>query len=694
MDAKPGTLRRAKQVPASISPLTKKGKALVKRMVKIGIDKTVCEEVARRHPTMEFEPLLQETVLECARRLRLPSVPRRHQFRRNPDAALLQELIAQIDAEFVNDPMRTYPYHAAPNAGSQNPRTQQLVHGLAAGRSSTIGGATMMDEQSDDPLPRAGPVTMAMQLSQERYSDQEAPQQQQQRPLASVDLDDLPSPAQGHERASSVIIHPSAPLIEPLEYEELSDINPSPATLEKSAACVYYLQQHFIHLHRNRVQRVRHRHDLEEYMEQRGLDPPSRAKVRAALIKRESNHLRRSRAPITKDMFQVLKPLGRGAFGQVSLVRCSEDGGIYALKAMSKRDIVQRGQVAHVKAERDLLAQAENDWVVKLHYSFQDETQLYFAMEYLPGGDLMTLLIEAKVFPEEVARFYLAELVMAVSSVHAMGFIHRDIKPDNILIDRNGHIKLADFGLCTGFKWTHHESYYNASTALESELPPVENDCGCAQICTCGEAARRQKQFLHQSARTMADSLVGTPNYIAPEVFLRRGHDHRCDWWSIGVILFEMLYGHPPFCAPTPIQTRDRVINWQTTLKVDQTAEEVSMAAKDLILRLCCDVDHRIGSVNGVKDIMDHEFFKGIAWNRQNQVFWAPELSDELDTSRFDNNRSVESLNLASLTLDAQPNAKRPHRDGFTPDRNLFREFNFRRFWSLERQQPADDSRC
>jgi serine/threonine protein kinase len=116
--------------------------------------------------------------------------------------------------------------------------------------------------------------------------------------------------------------------------------------------------------------------------------------------------------------------------------------------------------VAHVKAERDILAEADNEWVVKLYYSFQDHSNLYFVMDYVPGGDLMGLLIRLEILDEPLARFYVAELVQAIESVHRMGFIHRDIKPDNILIDRNGHIKLTDFGLCTGFRWTHNSKYY------------------------------------------------------------------------------------------------------------------------------------------------------------------------------------------------------------------------------------------
>lgn len=113
-----------------------------------------------------------------------------------------------------------------------------------------------------------------------------------------------------------------------------------------------------------------------------------------------------------------------------------------------------------MKAERDILAEADNEWVVRLYYSFQDRESLYFVMDYIPGGDMMSLLIRMGVFPENLARFYVAELTLAVESVHKMGFIHRDIKPDNILIDQDGHIKLTDFGLCTGFRWTHNSKYY------------------------------------------------------------------------------------------------------------------------------------------------------------------------------------------------------------------------------------------
>lgn len=138
-----------------------------------------------------------------------------------------------------------------------------------------------------------------------------------------------------------------------------------------------------------------------------------------------------------------------------------------------------------MKAERDILAEADNEWVVRLYYSFQDRDSLYFVMDYIPGGDMMSLLIRMGVFPEPLARFYVAELTLAIESVHKMGFIHRDIKPDNILIDLDGHIKLTDFGLCTGFRWTHNSKYYQKGVGVCGDASPL-------LTCTQMEIYRRR----------------------------------------------------------------------------------------------------------------------------------------------------------------------------------------------------------
>lgn len=220
------------------------------------------------------------------------------------------------------------------------------------------------------------------------------------------------------------------------------------------------MEQHIENILKSYKQRTYRRMQLEKEMTKIGLSAEAQDQMRKMLSQKESNYIRLKRAKMDKSMFTKIKPIGVGAFGEVTLVRKIDTSHLYAMKTLRKADVLKRNQVAHVKAERDILAEADNEWVVKLYYSFQDKDNLYFVMDYIPGGDLMSLLIKLGIFEENLARFYIAELTCAVESVHKMGFIHRDIKPDNILIDRDGHIKLTDFGLCTGFRWTHNSKYY------------------------------------------------------------------------------------------------------------------------------------------------------------------------------------------------------------------------------------------
>lgn len=363
----------------------------------------------------------------------------------------------------------------------------------------------------------------------------------------------------------------------------------------------FFMEQHIENVIKSYKQRVLRRMQLENEMTKIGLSAEAQCQMRKMLSQKESNYIRLKRAKMDKTMFVKLKPIGVGAFGEVTLVRKIDTHHLYAMKTLRKADVLKRNQVAHVKAERDILAEADNEWVVKLYYSFQDSDILYFVMDYIPGGDLMSLLIKLGIFEERLARyeltnkttekifttiflpicrFYIAELTCAVESVHKMGFIHRDIKPDNILIDKDGHIKLTDFGLCTGFRWTHNSKYYQPNGAYDlralllflllrfvfsclehnrqDSMEPVEDwneECKCKPL-------ERRRRMEHQ--RCLAHSLVGTPNYIAPEVLQRTGYTQLCDWWSVGVILYEMLVGSPPFLANTPAETQFKVIQFKT----------------------------------------------------------------------------------------------------------------------------------
>ncbi|KAI2799720.1 Serine/threonine-protein kinase lats1 [Blomia tropicalis] len=414
------------------------------------------------------------------------------------------------------------------------------------------------------------------------------------------------------------------------ERNEFTIKNYSPAAFK------FYMEQHVENLIKSQKQREHRREQLESEMAKLNLSDADQCEMRRMLRQKESNYIRLKRAKMDRSMFTKIRTIGVGAFGEVSLVRKTDVNQLYAMKTLRKVDVLKRNQIAHVKAERDILAEADNEWVVKLYYSFQDEYNLYFVMDYIPGGDLMSLLIKYNVFHEDLARFYIAELVLAVESVHKMGFIHRDIKPDNLLIDRDGHIKLTDFGLCTGFRWTHDSKYYNYynnnNENIDAEGGHGRMDSidwnGSMSICNCGyddqvansnhlhyqlnqkPLERRRHRREHQ--RCLAHSLVGTPNYIAPEVLNRSGYTQLCDWWSVGVILYEMVIGSPPFYASTPEETQFKVINWRTTLKIPIQASYLSVETIDLIKRLCCNAEVRIGSNNGADEIKQHPFFASI----------------------------------------------------------------------------------
>ncbi|XP_073990977.1 serine/threonine-protein kinase warts isoform X2 [Rhodnius prolixus] len=458
----------------------------------------------------------------------------------------------------------------------------------------------------------------------------------------------------------------------------------------------FFMEQHVENVIKSHKQRVFRRLQLETEMSKIGLSEEAQAQMRKMLSQKESNYIRLKRAKMDKSMFVKIKPIGVGAFGEVTLVRKIDTNHLYAMKTLRKADVLKRNQVAHVKAERDILAEADNEWVVKLYYSFQDKDNLYFVMDYIPGGDLMSLLIKLGIFEEPLARFYIAELTCAVESVHKMGFIHRDIKPDNILIDRDGHIKLTDFGLCTGFRWTHNSKYYqrNGEHGRQDSMEPSEDWTVPGAECRCHQQSNstthhhqplkpleRRRRREHQ--RCLAHSLVGTPNYIAPEVLLRTGYTQLCDWWSVGVILYEMLLGSPPFLASTPAETQYKVIHWETTLQIPKAAN-VSAEGVDLILKLCTSADRRLGK--NAQEVKAHPFFAPIDFERgvrRTPPPHIPRIKHSTDTSNFD---PVDPDKLRNSSSDSGQSDELS--DNGKPFHGFF-EFTFRRFFDDGGSVPA-----
>ncbi|KAI0028462.1 AGC/NDR protein kinase [Vararia minispora EC-137] len=354
--------------------------------------------------------------------------------------------------------------------------------------------------------------------------------------------------------------------------------------------------------------------------------------------KKESTFLRLRRTKLGLDDFRTVKVIGKGAFGEVRLVQKTDTGKIYAMKTLKKEEMLKKDQLAHVRAERDVLAESNSPWVVQLFYSFQDPTYLYLIMEFLPGGDLMTMLIKYDTFSEDVTRFYMAECVLAIEAVHNLGFIHRDIKPDNILIDKDGHIKLSDFGLSTGFHKKHDSSYYqklldqaNGATSPVSATQAARNSVMVNAI-NLTMTSKDQIATWKANRRKLAYSTVGTPDYIAPEIFMQQGYGNECDWWSLGAIMFECLVGYPPFCSETTHETYQKIMHWQHHLIIPDDVH-LSRESVDMIRRLITSPDRRLN----VEQIKSHPFFYGVDWDsiRHIDAPFVPRLRSITDTSYF-----------------------------------------------------------
>jgi protein-serine/threonine kinase len=294
-------------------------------------------------------------------------------------------------------------------------------------------------------------------------------------------------------------------------------------------------------------------------------------------------------------------------------------------------------QLAHVRAERDVLAESNSPWVVQLYYSFQDSNYLYLLMEFLPGGDLMTMLIKYDTFSEDVTRFYMAECVLAIEAVHKLGFIHRDIKPDNILIDKDGHVKLSDFGLSTGFHKQHDSAYYQRLLEGGGERGAPNGGRNSVVINNINLTVSSKDAIATWKAnrRKLAYSTVGTPDYIAPEIFLQQGYGQECDWWSLGAIMFECLVGYPPFCSENAHDTYRKIIDWPNQLYFPEDVR-LTRESEDLIRRMITGHETRLGR-NSADEIKNHVFFAGVDWAtiRNIESPFIPQLRSLTDTSYF-----------------------------------------------------------
>ncbi|XP_012574922.1 uncharacterized protein [Cicer arietinum] len=416
--------------------------------------------------------------------------------------------------------------------------------------------------------------------------------------------------------------------------EDQEDEAVSSLTMERVAAAKKFIESHYRSQMKHIEERKERRSELQKKLESSHVPEEEQINLLKDLESKETEYMRLKRHKICVDDFDLLTIIGRGAFGEVRLCREKKSGNIYAMKKLKKSEMLSRGQVEHVRAERNILAEVANDFIVKLYYSFQDTEFLYLIMEYLPGGDIMTLLMREETLTESVARFYIAQTVLAVESIHKHNYIHRDIKPDNLLLDINGHMKLSDFGLCKPLDCS------NLSSINENEILDDENLNETTDVDN-NKNGRRWKNPLEQlqhwqmNRRKLAFSTVGTPDYIAPEVLLKKGYGVECDWWSLGAIMYEMLVGYPPFYSDDPVTTCRKIVHWKNHLKFPDEAR-LTPEAKDLICRLLCGVPHRLGT-RGAIEIKAHPWFRDVVWDNlyETEAAFKPRVIGELDTQNF-----------------------------------------------------------
>ncbi|KAF8628866.1 hypothetical protein AX15_003656 [Amanita polypyramis BW_CC] len=490
----------------------------------------------------------------------------------------------------------------------------------------------------------------------------------------------------GSADAQTVLPHSPKPIV------------PSLATLEKAVAARIYFENLYFAILRQPPSREQRRSAMEKDMIEMNLKNEQKEFLRARWRQNESDYLRERRKKVNVNAFVKLKTIGHGAFGVVSLVKEKSTGDLFAMKQLRKADMLRKGQEGHVRAERDILKAASMssvpnraDWIVKLYYSFQDRDHLYLVLEYMGGGDLLNLLIEKDVFDEDFTRFYVAEMVLAIESCHKHGFIHRDIKPDNFLFDPEGHIKLSDFGLATDLHWAHDTSYYEQQRLQLLHKHGIDLEDGNGM--TDGRKTKRLKRkeiealmgdgngqdgiftWREKNRRKLAYSVCGTNSYMSPEVIRGNGYSYSCDWWSLGVIMFECLYGYPPFVSSSRHVTRQKILNWKQSLKFP-LRPRVSHEGTNLMQQLLCEPEDRLGSqasssinrpealvvqarrsgfipygitsknVDGAGFIKAHPWFRDIDWIniRRYPAPYRPELHSPEDTRHFDSDIPPEPL--------------------------------------------------
>lgn len=324
--------------------------------------------------------------------------------------------------------------------------------------------------------------------------------------------------------------------------------------------------------------------------------------------------------------FDIIKNIGAGAYGRVFLARKKNTKDLFAIKTLKKEEIHKKKQYKRILAERNIMAVTSNNFVVKMYYSFQGKEYLYIVMEYLRGGDLHSLLKKEGYFEENIARQYTAEIVLALEYIHSLKIVHRDLKPDNILIGNDGHLKLTDFGLS-------EIGLYQSDFFLDDIIP--------------------DKSPNTQEGSPSEDlEIFGTPDYLAPELLLGIEHSFGVDLWALGVLIFELLTGCPPFNDQTPEDIFDNILSLDIPWPEEGLLPESGI---DLIKKLLVlDPKDRLN----IQQVKNHKFFANVNW--KNVLNQKPEYIPQMDDEDFNN-----SINIDEFKNDVEQSRNSLRNDSF-----------------------------
>ncbi|KAE8344574.1 hypothetical protein BDV24DRAFT_171595 [Aspergillus arachidicola] len=495
--------------------------------------------------------------------------------------------------------------------------------------------------------------------------------------------------------------------------EESPGVSPTVRTVEAVANAKVFFETYFRSIYSDINQRSQRQRELEQYIHSLPLTLEEKNRVWQNWIVQEQEYLRQCRVlksrfhgacrdeTVSIAGFEVLKELGRGSFGVVRLVRENNAGenptavmkhpcpklinaraagggenhrrkvmtgekkDVFAMKVIRKSAMIRNSQEGHLRAERDfLVASAKSRWIVPLIASFQDANYLYLIMDYMVGGDFLGLLMRRCILPEDVAKWYIAEMVLCIEEAHRLCWIHRDVKPDNFLISASGHLKISDFGLAFDGHWAHDQVYYNEhryslvkrlgiqvdgdvedqkeERTRKTEQAPLNNSDDAVTFMPPSVNLLEWRDQ-HQMRR-LARSVVGTSQYMAPEVIRGSLYDGRCDWWSVGIILYECLYGFTPFAAKDRETTKWKIHEKEYRLSCDAYRQNDVFNSRSTARHLLS------------TDIKAHPFFRGIIWEQLHQSSppFIPKVKSWEDTRYFEDACGVVDNDDISITTDAQ----------------------------------------